>query len=136
MSEAEPTGRCMCGALSYTVDGPLRNVLHCHCVNCRRVSGNFVASSGCATEDLTIHGEEHLRWYDHGYCRYGFCSTCGSSLFWQGAEHMDRTSLQSGSLLDADALVLEGIWFAEEAQPHNVLDSTVPHFSGNGGDAV
>ena len=131
-SSVEPTGGCLCGSVSYRVDGPLRDVLHCHCVNCRKVSGNFVASSGCATSDLVIDDDTAvLRWYDLGYARYGFCSECGSSLFWQGAEHMDRTSIQSGSLTDASRLKLIGIWFTSEAQPHLLLDDTVPRYEGN-----
>jgi len=128
------TGGCLCGSVTYRVDGPLRDVLHCHCANCRRVSGNFVASSGSATDDLVITDlGRSLRWYDLGYARYGFCSTCGSSLFWQGAEHTDRTSIQAGSLDDASSISLAGVWFADEAQPHVTLDHSVPHFPRNDG---
>ena len=133
----EPTGGCLCGAVTYVVDGPLRDVLHCHCVNCRKVSGNFVASSGSATDDLTITDEnDRLAWYDLGYAKYGFCSACGSSLFWRGSEHAERTSIQAGSLSDASALNLVGVWFADEAQGHLLVDGSVPHFAGNddGGD--
>lgn len=131
------TGGCLCGAITYVVDGPLRDVLHCHCVNCRKISGNFVASSGSATSDLTITDDQRtLRWYDLGYATYGFCSTCGSSLFWRGAEHTDRTSIQAGSLSDTSDLALAGVWFAEEAQGHLLIDASVPHFARNddGGD--
>ncbi|MDW3176206.1 MAG: GFA family protein [Acidimicrobiia bacterium] len=132
MNQGAPTGGCLCGAITYHVDGPLRDVLHCHCLNCRKISGNFVASSGSATEDLTISDAEGaLRWFDLGYARYGFCSTCGSSLFWQGAEHADRTSIQAGSLDDASAISLVGVWFADEAQSHVLVDESVPHFAGN-----
>lgn len=133
----EPTGGCLCGAVTYVVDGPLRGILHCHCVNCRKVSGNFVASSGSATSDLSISDDDDvLRWYDLGYAKYGFCSICGSSLFWRGAEHEDRTSIQAGSLSDASERALVGVWFAEDAQSHLIVDETVPHFAGNddGGD--
>lgn len=133
----EPTGGCLCGAVTYVVDGPLRDVLHCHCVNCRKVSGNFVASSGSATSDLAITDDAgRLRWYDLGYASYGFCSTCGSSLFWRGAEHDNRTSIQAGSLFDASDLSLAGVWFSQEAQSHLIVDETVPHFVANddGGD--
>lgn len=128
----KPTGGCLCGAVTFVVDGPLRDVLHCHCVNCRKVSGNFVASSGSATADLTIDDAAGaLRWYDLGYARYGFCSTCGSSLFWQGAEHTDRTSIQAGAIDEVSGLSLAGVWFASEAQPHVLVDPAVPHFVEN-----
>jgi len=128
-----PVGSCLCGAISFGVEGELRSILHCHCVNCRKSSGNFVASSGCATKALTIHDRtDQLRWYDVGYCRYGFCATCGSRLFWQGADHMEHTSIQAGVLDDVSELPLDGVWFADDAQPHNELDPAVPHFVGNG----
>ncbi len=131
------TGHCLCGEITFTVSGPLRDVLHCHCENCRRATGNFVAASGCATDDLDIADpNDHLQWHDFGYCRYGFCSNCGSHMFWQGAEHMDHTSLQVGVLDDASMLDLAGVWFADEAQSHHTLDATVAHYNGNGDEAT
>ncbi len=130
------TGRCLCGAVSYDVNGPLRDILHCHCENCRRVSGNFVSSSGAATADLTVHGEDRLKWYDLGYATYGFCGDCGSSLFWVGADHAHRTSIQAGTLNDPSELDLVGVWFASEAQFAATVPDGVPRFDGNGGDDV
>lgn len=92
-----------------------------------------MASSGCPTDALTIHDpDEQLRWYDLGYCRYGFCATCGSRMFWQGADHMEHTSIQAGVIDDASHLELAGIWFADDAQPHVTLDERVARHSGNG----
>ncbi len=34
------TGRCLCGAVAYEVRGPLRDVLICHCEECRRWHGH------------------------------------------------------------------------------------------------
>jgi len=53
-------------------------------------------------------------------------------MFWQGAAHMDSTSIQVGVVDDASQLVLEGVWFSDDAQAHVVDDSAVPHYSGNG----
>jgi hypothetical protein len=33
------TGRCLCGAVQFEVEGPIRGVGSCHCSKCRRVSG-------------------------------------------------------------------------------------------------
>jgi len=126
-------GGCLCGAIRYQVTEPLRNVLHCHCLNCRKTTGNFMSATGCTTAALQISdADQVLRWHDLGYATYGFCSTCGSSLFWQGAEHQDRTSIHTGSLDDRSELTLESIWFADEASADHLLDAAVPHFSGNG----
>lgn len=124
------TGQCLCGSITYDVEGELRSVLHCHCENCRRATGNFVAATGCDTARLTVRGDQALRWFDLGYARYGFCRECGSHLFWVGSEHEDYTSIQTGSLNDASGLELGAIWFAGEAQAHHVLDLTVPRHQG------
>lgn len=113
----------------------MRPVLHCHCENCRRATGNFVAASGCVTTDLTIDDPDDLfRWHELEHCRYGFCSGCGSHMLWQGNDHLDRTSVQVGVLDDTTGLELAGVWFVDDAQDHHVLSDTVPHFSNNGDD--
>ena len=55
-------------------------------------------------------------------------------MFWQGAEHMEHTSIQAGVVDDASSLSLDGVWFAGDAQPHLLLDDTVPHHAGNGSE--
>ncbi len=129
-----PTGGCLCGSVTYETHRPLRQVLQCHCSNCRRTSGNFVAASRTATNELEIRDPAgHLRWYDLGFASYGFCERCGSTLFFRSADHQDITSVMVGTLDKASDLSVREVWFAAEAQPHNILPSDVPHYDGNGG---
>ena len=44
------TGRCLCGAVRYEVDGPLRDVVLCHCVECRRWHGHVCAATTACAE--------------------------------------------------------------------------------------
>lgn len=122
----------MCGAIEFLVDGELRDVLHCHCDNCRRISGNFVAATGCRTDELRIENDSTLRWHDLGYARYGFCEQCGSSLFWMAQDDVSFISIMAGALDDASGLKLEAVWFSHSAQAHNQLDHSVEHHAGNG----
>ena len=39
------TSDCLCGVVRYEVRGPLRPVIACHCTQCRRTSGPFVAAT-------------------------------------------------------------------------------------------
>ena len=91
------TGGCYCGAVTFTTSGPVREVVYCHCSQCRRQTGHFVAASGCADADLTIEGADNLTWFAASpQAKRGFCSTCGSLLFWK--EHgSERTSIMAGS---------------------------------------
>lgn len=76
-------GSCLCGAVSFSVSEALRPVVACHCVQCRKTSGHYVAATSARREDIEITGE--VRWYQSSEtARRGFCPTCGSSLFWDG----------------------------------------------------
>ncbi|MBX6320308.1 MAG: GFA family protein [Rhodospirillaceae bacterium] len=92
------TGGCLCGAVRYTVRGPLRDVVNCHCGQCRRFHGHIGAYTESATRDVAIDGEASLRWFRSSPgARRGFCQVCGSSLFWQRLGG-DRLSIAAGTL--------------------------------------
>ena len=124
------TGRCLCGAVSYSGEAAT-GVLHCHCTNCRRLTGNFIAAVRTATEDLVIDDEDsQLRWHELDYARYGFCQRCGATLFFQPADRV-HTSMTAGTMDDTVGLELESVWFVHERQDHNPLPEGVPHHRGN-----
>ena len=78
-----PEGSCLCGAVRFSVEGELHAPDACHCSQCRRWSGHYWASADVPRSAVTIEGEDNLRWYQSSEkVRRGFCSTCGSALFW------------------------------------------------------
>jgi hypothetical protein len=97
-SPASLTGRCECGAVRFSIAGSRREVVNCHCGQCRRFHGHFGAYTDCALQDLAFAEQRGLRWYQSSAkARRGFCGECGSSLFWQriGAE---KISIAAGCL--------------------------------------
>jgi hypothetical protein len=77
------TGSCLCGAVTFEVTAPLRGPDACHCTQCRRQSGHFWASTDVARSDLNIQGSAKITWFQSSdKVRRGFCSVCGSVLFW------------------------------------------------------
>jgi hypothetical protein len=77
-------GGCLCGAVRYTVRGPLRDAIACHCSQCRRSTGHHFVATSARLADFSMQDESALRWYRASpQARRGFCATCGSSLFWQ-----------------------------------------------------
>ena len=75
-------GSCLCGAVTFEVQGELPPPDACHCTKCRKHSGHFFVSTDVPRSALTIVGETHLTWYASSEkVRRGFCATCGSSLF-------------------------------------------------------
>ena len=76
-------GSCLCGKVSFTVAAELKPPDACHCVQCRKSSGHFFASTDVPKTAVTVTGEENVTWFhSSAKVRRGFCSTCGSTLFW------------------------------------------------------
>lgn len=78
-------GACLCGAVRIDVEGALeRPAEACHCTQCRKQSGHFLAAVNVRRSALTVHGGDKVTWYPSSeQVRRGFCSVCGSSLFWK-----------------------------------------------------
>ncbi|MEO0485854.1 MAG: GFA family protein [Pseudomonadota bacterium] len=113
-------GGCLCEAVRYRVAGPLRPVIACHCQQCRKTSGHFVAATACATADLSVTGA--VNWYASSpTARRGFCGTCGSNLFWEGTAAM--TSIHAGTLDGATGLSIAGhIYCAAKGDYYTIAD--------------
>ena len=78
-------GKCLCGAVAIRVDGAFEHAPEaCHCTQCRKHSGHFLAAVNVRKSALTITGEEAIGWYASSeQVQRGFCTRCGSTLFWQ-----------------------------------------------------
>ncbi len=84
-------GSCLCGAVRFEVAGTLPPPDACHCAHCRRWTGHFLASTDVPRRALTIHGVEHVTWFcSSPKARRGFCSTCGSSLFFDPLDAIEN----------------------------------------------
>ena len=90
-------GSCLCGAVTFEVEGDLPAPDACHCSICRKHSGHYYAGSDVKRTALTIHGEENVTWYwSSEKVRRGFCATCGSSLFFD-PPHKDWMAVSMGA---------------------------------------
>ena len=106
------TGSCLCGGVRYTVSGPLRPVVACHCNQCRKTSGHYVAATQCAADDLAIEGYA-LNWYRSSeHAERGFCSVCGSNLFWRRFD-TSYVSIFAGTIDGATGLTIESQLYPE-----------------------
>jgi hypothetical protein len=124
------TGGCQCGGVRYQVHGKLRDVIACHCIQCRRTSGHFVAATACRRRAFTLVKEGTLKWYVAvpGF-RRGFCNECGASLFFE-EEGGERVSIAAGSLDEPQGLKIAAHIFAGEAGDYYQIDAGVPVSQG------
>lgn len=116
-------GSCLCGAIQFSVAGELDAPVACHCVQCRKQSGHFFASTNVKRDRLQITGTEQLTWFQSSAkVRRGFCSRCGSWLFWDPPAH-DWTSIAMGAFDPPTATQLERhIFVAEQGDYYRIGD--------------
>ena len=77
-------GSCLCGAVSFEVEGTLDHSPEaCHCSQCRKQTSHVFVGVNVRRKALTVHGGDSVTWYRSSEkVRRGFCSVCGSALFW------------------------------------------------------
>ena len=126
------TGGCLCGAVRYEVRGPLRPVVMCHCTQCRRVTGHLMAATAARHADFTLLSQSALTWYDSSAeARRGFCSACGSTLFWQGLGR-DYLAIAAGTLDDSsDLRTACHIFTADKGGYYEITDGAPQLRDGN-----
>jgi len=119
-------GSCLCGAVTFEVAGSLPPPDACHCTQCRKHSGHFFASTDVPRDALTVHGSNEVAWFrSSDQARRGFCSTCGSSLFW---DPIDRTrndwiGVAMGAFdLPTDTELAIHIFVAEKGDYYGIAD--------------
>lgn len=133
------TGRCLCGAVAYEIHGPLREVLLCHCEECRRWHGHFSAFTATTREALVLREEQGLRWTDSpnsdARARRGFCGECGSSLFWDPPDR-PMICVAAGTLDDSRGLRAASHWYVTQVGDYYELaDDGLPRHA-RGGDEL
>lgn len=129
--EVTATGSCLCGAVRYEVHGPLRDVIACHCEQCRRTSGHFVAATATRPEHLVLNEDKGLRWYrsPSERMRRGFCQYCGSSIFFV-PDSGERISIAAGTFDAATGLKLVADIFVEEAGDYYKMSDAARQVQG------
>ncbi|WP_324732755.1 GFA family protein [Pseudomonas paeninsulae] len=129
---AKVTGGCLCGGVTYAVVGALRDIVVCHCEQCRRTSGHFVAATACRKAHFTLINQASLKWFSciAGF-RRSFCCECGSSLFFE-EQGDERISIAAGSLDQAQGLKIAAHIYTAEAGDYYSLDDRASVFPGGG----
>ena len=123
-----PKGSCLCGAVRFNVEGELNGGDGCHCVQCRKHSGHYFASTDVLKSALTIESESDLAWYQSSErVRRGFCSRCGSSLFWDPIQS-EKIAIALGAFDGPTGTRLHmHIFTAEKGDYYDIADGLPQH---------
>jgi hypothetical protein len=101
--EANITGRCLCGAVSYAAKAQEPVVDVCHCTMCRRWgSGPLFAIE--VADPVAFQNEDQIGIYRSSeWGERGFCKLCGTALYWRLRDG-SHTALCVGTLDREDGL--------------------------------
>ncbi|MGH6954980.1 MAG: GFA family protein [Alphaproteobacteria bacterium] len=122
--------------MRFAINGPLRPVVACHCSQCRRWTGHFLASTAARRADLEIMEGRGLRWYRSSpRARRAFCVTCGSSLLWEG-DGDGYVAIAAGALDGPTGLALIGHIFVADKGDYYALDDGLPQRPQGGAGAL
>ena len=121
-------GSCLCGAVTFEVAGEIPAPDACHCKACRKSSGHYFVSADVPRSAITITGEDHVRWFQSSEkARRGFCSGCGSSLFWDPFNR-DWIGVAMGAFDGAtEAKLHVHVFVGEKGDYYDIADG-VPQF--------
>ena len=99
------TGRCHCGSVSWSAEGPPEHHAVCHCSDCRRWSGApLVGWIAWPADRVTVEGETTTYHSSQNGTRE-FCGTCGTGLFYRNPEALPGiVDIHSGTLDDPESL--------------------------------
>ncbi len=91
-------GRCLCSGVSFELsEAGIMDA--CHCDMCRRWTGSVFIEMDVEDADIRFTSDETLAWYDSSdWARRGFCSRCGSSLFYRMKQEGDKWAVLAGTL--------------------------------------
>ncbi|KCZ54337.1 hypothetical protein HY29_14400 [Hyphomonas beringensis] len=124
-------GQCLCGAVSLTVPDDVDHsaVGVCHCSMCQRWGGGpFFAIEG--GQGITLDGREHVTAFrSSDWAERGFCSKCGTHLFYRLVEQDSYTV--PAALFDAqDGMALASQIFIDEKPAYYDLSNDTPKLTG------
>ena len=123
-------GGCLCAQVRYRISGPRRNIINCHCNNCRRTHGHIAAYTAVNKADLEVTDKQGLKWFhdESPDVFRGFCQNCGSSLFWDSRDGRERISVSAGTLDMGHGLKTIGHVYLCEAGEYYQVSDGLPQF--------
>ena len=124
--KSQITGSCACGKIRFRITGELRDVVNCHCDPCRHWTGHFMAGTSAQIEDFFFESDLTLTWWNRTEkVRYGFCSNCGSSLFWEDSGRDKTRAITAGTLDPPTGLKTVLNIFSNSVSDYHQLDEKI-----------
>ena len=122
------SGSCACGGVLFEVTGVLSEVTFCHCTQCQKSSGHYVAATSTPLAKFNLIRDKSLVWFKSSEeAKRGFCSVCGANLFWK-INKEEEISIWPGAFDGRiDLKAKEHIFMSSKADYYDIEDSLPKH---------
>lgn len=94
-------GGCLCNKIRFEIHGTLRNIIYCHCSQCRKAQGSAFATNGIVSAEAfkIVQGEQALSAYatNDTQTKY-FCRHCGSPIMSKNRRFPDQVRVRLGTI--------------------------------------
>lgn len=119
-------GSCLCGKITYQINGELKDVLNCHCSMCRKAHGTAFRTRATvrSSEFKWLTGENLVASYESSPGEYRtFCSKCGSNLITKFDMNPDTYGFPLGTLDDDPGVTAnKHVFVGSKAAWHKIAD--------------
>ncbi len=121
------TGKCLCGAITYEINGDLGTIVNCHCSKCRRWHGTaFRTRCTIKSDDFKwVKGEDNLsKYHSSKNVIKTFCKICGSSLISLYEDRPDYIGIPLGGLeQDPGSRPIANIFVGSKSPWYDITDN-------------
>jgi hypothetical protein len=125
-------GRCLCGAVSYTVNAKPIRMAQCHCKDCQRASGTgHMSLAFFKKEDVAIRGAtaSYPSTAESGNINTRhFCPVCGSRVYGENSARPGVIGIAVGCLDDNDWFAAQAVVYTRNRPAWDETPEDVPNF--------
>ena len=120
---------CLCGGIKLKVNGLLRHVSNCHCIQCMKTHGNYSAYTNAKEKDVIFIKRRTLKWFRSSKkAKRGFCKKCGASIFFKFYGN-NTISISAGMFSNPTKLKTKMNIFIKGKLDYYKLDKKLPKFN-------
>jgi hypothetical protein len=128
------TGRCLCGAVTFTISADRITSRTCWCRVCQYIgAGSATVNAIFPASAITVQGEtqEYISTADSGSRMHRrFCPICGTHLFGGSESTPHLTVVRVGALDNPESFPPVGTIWTQSAPGWACIDPTLPRIDG------
>jgi hypothetical protein len=125
------TGHCLCGAVTYAIQGPETWACHCHCDSCRRQTASPVTTFlGIPLARFQWTGAAPKTFASSPGVTRSFCATCGTPMAFQADRYAGEIHLYAATLTNPQDFAPRFHVHHHEHLPWLSIDDDLPRYAG------